>query len=78
MHEEYKLENVAQYKERTGKEDSAAKVFYARMIRAGVFPSCINCEYFNHINETCDKVNQRPPAHIIVSGCPEWQQEIPF
>ena len=47
--------------------------------------NCVICEYFNPSSEGCEKSNgQRPPAHIIVEGCEQfensanWEDNIPF
>lgn len=42
--------------------------------------TCLNCEHFFEKNELCrfNGINQRPPARVIVTGCPAHQDEIPF
>lgn len=47
------------------------------MVVNGLLPSCLNCELWQEKQEVCEKYG-RPPAHIIVYGCPEWDQMIPF
>lgn len=51
----------------------------------GLFRSCINCAHWNDEHavtrppETCSKHNNaRPPARIIVTGCPDHTDNIPF
>lgn len=44
----------------------------------GVVRNCLNCEHFSPSREICTRWDQRPPAHIIARGCPDWEQEIPF
>lgn len=47
----------------------------------GTDRSCINCLQFDHASETCLLTlpkPQRPPAKIIVQGCPAWEADIPF
>jgi len=43
------------------------------------FQSCINCLNFTK-QELCKLVNERPPAQVIVFGCPQYFdiQEIPY
>lgn len=42
--------------------------------------TCMNCCNFNATNDIdyCSKHNGKPPARIIVSGCPQHEDEIPF
>lgn len=42
--------------------------------------TCLNCEHFFEKDELCrfNGINQRPPARVIVTGCPAHQDEIPF
>ncbi len=44
------------------------------------FQSCLSCIHFKEITEICNLANQRPPAKIIVYGCPKYEDinEIPF
>ena len=55
----------------------------------GLFRSCLNCEHWNgeqapgvtlnYPPETCRKHgNQRPPARIIVTGCDDHSDNIPY
>jgi len=57
--------------------------FQERLIRTGQWRTCINCEYWTEIpnsNRTmiCGKWGQTPPLEVIVVGCPEWIDRIPF
>ena len=40
--------------------------------------TCLNCTQFNEATELCGRCNMRPPARIIVSGCDQHEDEIPF
>lgn len=40
--------------------------------------TCINCENFDHDQEKCRLVDQRPPLKVIVYGCEQYIEEIPF
>lgn len=40
--------------------------------------NCANCDNYNHKAEICAKYNTRPPCQVIVTGCPEWVDSIPF
>lgn len=42
--------------------------------------SCLNCMHFEEAKELCGfkGYNQRPPARVIVTGCPSHEDEIPF
>ena len=48
------------------------------LIRRQLLASCFNCERFDHANEVCLQFDARPPAKVLVFGCPEWEGEIPF
>ena len=41
---------------------------------------CTNCRNFDKQAELCSIAKQRPPAHVIASGCPSFddEDEIPF
>lgn len=43
-----------------------------------VFRNCTNCEHWRHTEERCGKWNARPPATVIVTGCDDHSDEIPF
>lgn len=51
--------------------------FTTYMHQHGLLLNCLNCHYWKDKEEICGKYNQRPPAQIIVSGCPE-HTDIPF
>jgi recombinational DNA repair protein RecR len=42
--------------------------------------TCLNCQNFDEKSELCkfNSYNQRPPARVIVTGCPSHEDEIPF
>lgn len=44
------------------------------------FKNCLNCTNFNLKTEICKLANQRPPAKVIVYGCPSHDDVgvIPF
>lgn len=60
--------------------------FQTRIIRSGHWSTCINCDFWSENakgpaakgEEICMKFNARPPVHIIVTGCPEYIEDIPF
>lgn len=39
---------------------------------------CLNCDQFNHKDETCLLAKARPPADVIPFGCASWVEDIPF
>lgn len=43
-----------------------------------VSKNCVTCEFFDDIKEFCNIHKARPPAHIIVKGCADYANEIPF
>ena len=65
--------------------DALAHGFVDWAFDQGLFRSCLNCEHWNkddsktHPPETCRKFgDERPPAKIIVTGCPDHSDNIPF
>lgn len=50
---------------------------------AGFFQNCANCHYWregplhNRI-QICGKFNARPPIEVMVAGCPDHSDNIPF
>lgn len=44
----------------------------------GVFRSCLDCGNFDEPTEICKLVDQRPPARIIVHGCEQHTNLLPF
>lgn len=61
-------------------------IFVESLANDGWFTSCLNCHYWNGENdktapETCghpDNGGRRPPARIIISGCPAHSDTVPF
>lgn len=47
------------------------------MIRRELWQCCVNCVNFQK-DEVCLLFKQRPPASVIVTGCPKWEADIPF
>lgn len=65
--------------------DQLARNILDRMFDEGWFKTCLNCQHWNREDsktkppDTCGKFgDQRPPARIIVTGCPEHSDNIPF
>ena len=49
----------------------------------GFFRNCNNCEHWvegppHNRQQICGKFKMRPPTDVIVSGCPEHSDQIPF
>lgn len=51
---------------------------HKKMVKNFLLSSCINCINWDNKPEECVKFKQRPPAEVIVLGCAEWEQDIPF
>ncbi len=45
---------------------------------SGKVTSCINCENFDKKGEICILAGSKPPARVIMFGCPAWLFDIPF
>jgi len=49
------------------------------LVQQLVVRSCLNCENFDEKQETCSLTQgKKPPATIVVFGCIQWTQHIPF
>jgi len=51
---------------------------HRRMIRTLELESCINCDWWEDKDESCFKYKVTPPIDVIVFGCEEWTDPIPF
>lgn len=40
--------------------------------------NCVNCDNWKTKEQLCGKFNASPPAEVIVVGCPEHTDLIPF
>lgn len=61
--------------------------FQTAVIRKGLWQTCLNCDHWSNnsverkaINSTemCFHWKVRPPANVIVVGCSNWQDIVPF
>jgi hypothetical protein len=50
----------------------------SRVEKAKTTTHCIDCLHFIEGQELCTVANSRPPARVIVSGCPKFLEDIPF
>lgn len=58
------------------------------VVKAGLWPCCLNCEHWKEKTEVkdtevkvsfgCNRYNMIPPAETIVVGCIQHLQTIPF
>lgn len=48
------------------------------IIKQGMWQCCLCCEFWQNKEELCGKVNARPPAIVIATGCPAFLDDIPF
>lgn len=56
----------------------AAQITRLEEIVGAILPTCANCGNYDHNREVCKLAGQRPPAVVIVRGCPSWEDDIPF
>lgn len=52
--------------------------FQKDVVKMGTWQCCLSCDFWNLVPETCSKFKARPPAEVIVVGCPEFMDNIPF
>lgn len=50
---------------------------HEHLVSRGAVSCCLTCGYFDEETEVCKEAGQRPPARVIVFGCPKWD-DIPF
>jgi hypothetical protein len=53
------------------------------MLEQGLYRTCLNCEHWiegppDNMQQICGKYNMRPPTKIIVCGCDDHSDNIPF
>ncbi|AMW36195.1 hypothetical protein [Xanthomonas phage XAJ2] len=48
------------------------------LVKTHDWQTCLNCIHWLKRNELCEKFGGRPPADIIVTGCIEHDDDIPF
>jgi hypothetical protein len=59
------------------KNKAEAKIeLQAVVLRVGAWQCCLNCLSWD--GNRCDKFKAVPPPHIIVNGCRDHEDEIPF
>lgn len=62
-------------------KSETSDLLHRELVNQFIVKSCINCLSFDHRKtETClfYPGNPRPPASVIVYGCPSWELDIPF
>lgn len=47
-------------------------------IENGKWRCCLNCMYWDKDKAGCSKFKATPPPHIVVHGCVEHEDDIPF
>lgn len=72
------IEAILNNSNRRAALSTLAEIFVDKMMQIGLFQTCLNCEFWNKEKETCEKFNMRPPAKVIVVGCSEHSDIIPF
>lgn len=60
-----------------------ALILAGNMDDMGMFRTCLNCEHWiegtpHNIQQICGKYKVRPPTKIIVCGCDDHSDNIPF
>lgn len=59
--------------------NSEARAFFQdELIHRGIWTTCLNCEHWDQAPRICQQYQSTPPDHVIVVGCPAWQETIPF
>jgi hypothetical protein len=48
------------------------------MIQTFAWNCCLNCDHWNREKQWCNKWNVLPPLEVIVVGCEDYENAIPF
>lgn len=54
------------------------RILTEKLLREGIITSCVLCINFDSKTEFCTLAGERPPAKVIVTGCPQWLDDLPF
>lgn len=73
-----KAEQTLRITNRVDAMNTLALGFTEFLMDNGYFTTCLNCDHWQDNPELCKKFNQRPPAKVIVVGCEEHSDSIPF
>jgi len=57
-------------------EHETIKKFQNTLLNRAIWRSCLNCD--NWDGSQCGKWRMMPPPHVIVNGCKDWEDDIPF
>jgi hypothetical protein len=68
----------ADIEQRKEAEHEVIKQFQQTLLHKAVWRSCLNCDMFSETQGKCTKFNALPPPHVIVNGCKDWEDDIPF
>lgn len=58
-------------------QDAMREVF-DRLRFDELFVTCLSCQYWDHKGDQCGKYQQKPPAKVIVAGCPAFEATKPW
>lgn len=61
----------------TGKTNELRLSIQDAAVKSHAWMTCLNCIDWHH-KDGCMKFSAVPPPHIIVSGCPDHEFDIPF
>ena len=67
--------NVAKSKEARREGEMRGQL---AQVNSLAWPCCLSCEHFKEAQEICELYEERPPAKVIVIGCPSYNADIPF
>lgn len=48
------------------------------LVKRAIWQCCLNCLNFDKTKSICLTYKATPPPHIIVHGCRDWEDDIPF
>ena len=67
---------LREVEKRKVEEHEAIKKHQDLLMRTHTWRTCLNCD--NWSQNKCIKFKAVPPPHVIVNGCKDWEDDIPF
>lgn len=77
------LQRLAAAEKQREEKNAAILKHQETLLKAAIWRSCINCINWQEIPMSgrtmrCGLYKQTPPPNVIVNGCRDWEDDIPF
>jgi hypothetical protein len=70
------LHPEAEQREQLERINTAIVEHQTLLVKRGIWRCCVNCDFWD--KNRCSKYNAVPPPEVIVHGCRDWEDDIPF